>query len=110
LATRPDATRLVVSGIVGIPVATSPSPGAPPEWEAILDHPDMQEIPDPSMPSRLRPSCDRTDPSGERSLAFPPRRIVRTLQGLERNGAHATVQSICRDSLAPAIDATVSTL
>jgi hypothetical protein len=110
IATRPDATRLVVSGIVGIPEVTTPRPGAIPDWEAILDHPDMQEIPDPAMPSRLRPSCDRTDPSGERSLAFPPRRIVRTLQGLDRIGAHATVQSICQDSLTPAIDATLSTL
>lgn len=110
LATRIDSTRLVVSAIVGIPEATSPAPGTRPDWTSILGHPDMQEIYDPVGPSRLRPSCDRTDEAGDRSLAFPPRRIVRTLEALDRAGAHATVQTICRDDFSPVVDATVLAL
>lgn len=110
LATREDPTRLAVSAIVGIPETTNPARGARPDWDAILDHPDMQEVLDPAMPSRLRPSCDRTNEAGERALAFSPRRIVRTLQALDRAGAHATVQSLCRDDLGTAMDVTLDLL
>jgi hypothetical protein len=110
LATREDPTRLAVSAIVGIPEATSPARGARPDWDAILDHPDMREVLDPAMPSRLRPSCDRTGAAGERAIAHPPRRIVRTLQALDRAGAHATVQTLCRDDLGTAMDVTLDLL
>lgn len=110
LATREDPTRLAVSAIVGIPEATSPARGARPDWDAILDHPDMQEVLDPAMPSRLRPSCDRTNAAGEREVAYPPRRIVRTLQALDQAGAHATVQTLCRDDLGTAVDVTLDLL
>ncbi|MCB9621240.1 MAG: hypothetical protein H6724_17500 [Sandaracinus sp.] len=110
LATRRDPSLLAVGGIVGIPETTSPAPGTEADWDAILAHPDMQEMPDPSMPSRLRPSCDRTDEAGDRSLALPPRRIVRVLEGLDLAGANATVQSICRDDFGPAWNGLLSSI
>lgn len=39
-----------------------------------------------------------------RGLAFPPRRIVKTGQLLQSEGAAVTVQSICQADLTPAFD------
>ncbi|MCA9611541.1 MAG: hypothetical protein R3B99_34595 [Polyangiales bacterium] len=110
LATRRDPSLLAVGAIAGIPDTTSPTPGTDADWDAILAHPDMQETLDSGMPSRLRPSCERTDEAGERSIAFPPRRIVRVLEGLDDAGANATVQSICRDDLGPAWNGMLSSI
>ncbi|MCB9599842.1 MAG: hypothetical protein H6720_05740 [Sandaracinus sp.] len=107
LATRADPDLLVVAAITGVPEAVNPTPGAPIDYAAILAHPDMVEMVDPTMPSRLRPSCDRTDEAGERSIAFPPRRIVSMLQGLEAGGANAILQTICQDSFTGALEAVV---
>jgi hypothetical protein len=104
LATRTDPSNLIVTGIVGVPEEVTSIPGAATDFEGILAHPDMQEQLDPLMSSRLRPSCDRTDAAGERSVAFPPRRIVGVLRDLQRGGAHASVHSICHDDLEPELD------
>ncbi len=110
LATRDDPDLLVVAAIAGIPEETNPMAGSAIDYTAILNHPDMQEMVDPMTPSRLRPSCDRTDEAGERSIAFPPRRIVSTLQGLEERGANAVLQTICQDSFTGALQAIVQKL
>ena len=107
LATREDPGLLVVAAITGIPTATNPAVGEAIDYTGILAHPDMTELVDPSMPSRLRPSCDRTDEAGDRALAFPPRRIVSMLEQLEGRGASSTVQTICQDSFSSAIEAVV---
>ena len=108
LATRAAAPDLlVVAAITGIPDTTNPVPGADIDFAGILAHPDMVEQVDPMMPSRLRPSCDRTDEAGERSIAFPPRRIVSMLQQLDQRGANAILQTICQDSFAGALEAVI---
>ncbi len=107
LATRADPDLLVVAAITGIPEATNPESGAAIDYTGILAHPDMVEQVDPAMPSRLRPSCDRTDEAGERSIAFPPRRIVSMLQQLEARGANSILQTICQDSFTGALEAVV---
>jgi hypothetical protein len=50
---------------------------------------------------RLAPSCSRTDPSGVKTEATPPRRLVDLARQFGGNGR---VQSICRSVLTPAID------
>src|SRR5690606_13304931 len=60
--------------------------------------PRMIEMVDPSMPTRLVPSCNN-----ERGLAFPPIRIVKVAQLLDQAGAGVTVQSICQESYANAL-------
>lgn len=107
LATRADPDLLVVAAITGIPEATNPGTGEAIDYPGILGHPDMVEQVDPAMPSRLRPSCDRTDEAGERSIAFPPRRIVSMLQQLEARGANSILQTICQDSFTGALEAVV---
>lgn len=62
-------------------------------FDAILEHPDMEEMPDPANASVLRPSC--IAPEG-RGKAFPGRRIVQTARGLTALGASGVVASICR--------------
>ena len=85
-ASRPDLVALAV--LAGIPPETAvPLPSAA-DFTAMLEHPDMQERVDPETPTRLFPSC-----SSEIGLAFPPRRLVRTAEGL--GPYRATVQSIC---------------
>lgn len=108
LATRAaDPDLLVVAAITGIPEVTNPAPDVAIDYAGILAHPDMVEQVDPAMPSRLRPSCDRTDEAGERSIAFPPRRIVSMLQQLDARGANAILQTICQDSFTGALEAVV---
>ena len=69
-------------------------------YRLLLDHPAMQERPDPTSPpqsQRLMPSCGR-----DVTRAYPPRRIVEAARGFGANGA---VQSICNDDLGPAVAA-----
>jgi hypothetical protein len=103
LGLRRDPRRLVFGVLAGIPVHAIEDP-ARPDYEAILDDPDMQEIIDPSMPTRLRPSCNVPG----RGIAFPPRRIVRVARGLDAGGAGVVVGSLCQESFAAPIDAFVS--
>ena len=107
LATRADPSLLVVAGIVGIPEATNPEPGAIVDYAGILAHPDMVEQVNPANPSRLRTSCNRIDMSGQPSEAYPPRRIVSLLQQLDARGAGAVLQTICQDSFAGALQAVI---
>ena len=63
------------------------------EYQCLLDLPDMQEVIDNSAEGkgeRLTPSCDVAG-LGE---AFPPRRLVGLLRGVQEAGGSANVQSI----------------
>ncbi|MBX3272449.1 MAG: hypothetical protein KF729_19475 [Sandaracinaceae bacterium] len=103
LRTRPGL--LIYAPIVGIPVDLTPAAGARPDWDRLVsDNFDlrddrMEERVDPSMPSRLVPSCNVPG----RGIAFPPVRIVQVARGLEARGAGVTVQSICQDSFRGAL-------
>ncbi len=91
---RGDEDLLIYAAITGIPERLV---GA--GFDAILSDPDMQEMPDPAMPTRLRPSCNRPGTG----LAFPPKRIVQVAQGLEARGSNGIVQSICVDDFTNAL-------
>ncbi|MEM9070900.1 MAG: hypothetical protein AAGE52_20490 [Myxococcota bacterium] len=104
LATRQDRNLLVFAAITGIPEAINPSPDTPTDYAGILSNDLMQEMVDPAMPTRLRPSCNRPGTG----IAFPPRRIVSVAQQLDAGGATAIVQTICQDSYAAAIQAVIN--
>ncbi|MDQ3031945.1 MAG: hypothetical protein M3Y87_05965 [Myxococcota bacterium] len=94
LGLRRDPRRLVFGLIAGIPVDALPASGAA-DYDAILAHPNMMESIDPSMTTRLRPSCNVPG----RGVAFAPRRMVRVAQQLDQAGAHVALGSICDASL-----------
>jgi len=105
-ALRPDhPDRLVYSAIVGVPTDLVADADAL-DYPAILFDPRMQQAPDPSMPSRLTPSCNLPG----RGLAFPPVRLTQVAQGLQNAGAHAVVQSICQEDFTSAFDAILNRL
>ena len=56
----------------------------------------MLETVDPAMPNRLLPSCVT-----EHGVATPPTRLLEVARDLPGS----TVQSICQDDFAPAVDA-----
>lgn len=108
LAVRDD---VVFVPIVGVPPDLAPAPGQPPDYDVLVGSTDVRDprmIPqiDPSMPSRLIPSCS----SPGRGIAFPPVRIVQVAQGLAEAGARTSVQSICNDDVTPAVNALVQTI
>jgi hypothetical protein len=73
-------------------------------YDSILSHPQMQERPmNENIPAiaNVAPSCARIDSNGDRSEAYPPRRIVEVAKGI---GQNAIVQSICQDDFGPAMD------
>jgi hypothetical protein len=81
-------------------------------YSGILDDPRMFEAIDPETnpgtgTGNLRPSCVDIDPQGQRSVAYPPRRIVQLAREFGESGI---VQSICQDDFAPAIGAIVDTI
>lgn len=82
---------VVVAAITGTPVAFDSTPGAI-DYAALLADPSMQETVDLELMNRLVPSC--TAPMG-RGIAFPPRRIMEALQGIDESGARVVLQSIC---------------
>ena len=92
-----DATRITFSAIAGIP----PRLENERNYEVILNDPDMQLMPDPELPARLRPSCNRPGTG----IAFPPRRIVQVAAGLEARGVATTISSICTDDYTRTFDA-----
>jgi hypothetical protein len=96
-----DARRIHFLPIVGVPDEAAGS-----DFEAILAHPDMQELIDPSMPTRLRPSCNIPG----LGFAYPPRRIVDVGRLLDAQGASVSIQSVCQADFTPAIDALIALL
>ncbi|MBX3273713.1 MAG: hypothetical protein KF729_25840 [Sandaracinaceae bacterium] len=99
LAVRREPRDLVYAPIVGIPVDLE---GA--SYAAMLADPRMTERVDPSFPHRLAASCDVPG----RGTAFPPRRIVRAAEALERRGASTVVGSICQESYDGTVTAILS--
>ena len=97
-ALRPGRPDLVLfAAIVGVPPDSVPDPTNL-DYDAILAHPDMQEMIDPMDPNRLRTSCNVPG----LGIAFPSRRIV----GVARQMApHSIVQSICQADLRPIVTA-----
>lgn len=98
---RRDPHHLVFGAIVGVPVDAARMGLAP---EALLGLAEMQIRPDP-MTRALARSCTREGPI--RYGSPPPRRIVSVAAGLERLGAHTTVQSVCETDFAGPLDAIV---
>jgi hypothetical protein len=103
LATRRSPERLVVSVIAGIPPSVSTDTAT---YAQILALPEMQEEIDPTMMTRLRPSCNVAG----RGIAFAPRRVVALARELEERGAYTSAHSICQADFTPAIDALVDDL
>jgi len=97
--------RVVYAAIVGVPTDLVADPDAI-DYSAILADPRMQQAPDPSMPSRLTPSCNVVG----RGLAFPAVRITQVAQGLRAAGAHTVVQSVCQEDFTSAMDAILNRL
>ncbi|MBW2462719.1 MAG: hypothetical protein JRH11_13800 [Deltaproteobacteria bacterium] len=104
LASRITPDLLVYAIIAGVPTDAVPAPGADPNFDAILAHPDMVEQIDPDMMTRLKPSCNVAG----RGLAFPPRRMVQVAKELSAAGAGGIVQSICQADFTPALDAIIA--
>ncbi|MEM1414476.1 MAG: hypothetical protein AAGH15_06235, partial [Myxococcota bacterium] len=103
LAAGRDPRRLVFATIAGVPVDIGTPFGEAPDFAGILSDPLMIERVDDDNPNRLETSCNLPG----RGLAFAPRRLVQTAEGLAAQGAYATLQSICQSNLAPALDAIV---
>jgi hypothetical protein len=103
VATRTSPNDLIFVAVTGVPVDLVPSGGAT-SFAAILADPRMVESIDPSGPIRLVPSCDVPG----RGLAFPPRRIVSTAQGLAAEGVTAILGSICQEDLGAPVDAALA--
>lgn len=99
-AHRPDLFALAV--IAGIPVDAAVDRPTAADFEAILAHAAMIERVDPSLPTRLVPSCNEPG----RGVAFPPRRLVQVAAGVGEG--RSTVQSICQEDLSPAVAALAS--
>jgi hypothetical protein len=102
LGLRRNPNLLIFAGIVGVPVESVPDPENV-DYDAILRHPLMQEEIDPTMPTRLRPSCNVP----RRGIAFPPRRIVEVAKGIQAAGGQATIQSICQADYSGALTAII---
>lgn len=91
--------QLLFAALVGVPPDLVQDAGYA-DYDVMLADPRIQVRADPSMTSRLTPSCD--DPV--RGMAFPPVRFVTLASELQDNDAFTTVQSICQDDLTPAVD------
>lgn len=102
LALRDDPSLLVYAAITGVPPELVANPDTI-DFDALLADPRMTENIDPTMPTRLEPSCNIPG----RGLAFPPRRITTVAQLLERAGAAGIVQSICQDDFTGALNAII---
>jgi hypothetical protein len=97
-----DPRRVHYLLIAGVPTDVSGRS----DYGAILEHPDMIEQIDSTMPTRLRPSCNVAG----RGFAFPPRRMVELGRELDRGGASVSIQSICQADFTPAFDALLALL
>jgi hypothetical protein len=123
-ALKSDPSQVVFAAITGIPedadLDRENFNSDEERYQAILGHPDMQEVPDPNPESyepqpdtagqQLRPACTSTvEGQTERSRAFPGRRIVETMDGLARDntGVGTVVESICAEDFSPALNAIV---
>jgi hypothetical protein len=95
LALKDDPSRVVFAAISGVPTDLDTS-----DLSGVLADPRMLQAPDPSMPSRLTPSCNVAG----RGLAFPPVRLVEAAQGMRAAGAGAFVGSICQDDFGSVIE------
>ncbi len=99
LAARPGhPERVILGGVLGTPPDSGCNVGdmSTADFDCLLDHPAMQEVIDDSAEGkgeRLTPSCDVSG-LGE---AFPPRRLVQFLRGVQAAGGSANVQSICQN-------------
>jgi len=99
LAARPEhPERVIVAGVLGVPPDSGCNTGdmTTTDFDCLLDHPAMQEVIDESAMGkgeRLVPSCD----SAGLGEAFPPRRLVGFLRGVQASGGSANVQSICQN-------------
>ncbi len=89
---RPE--DVVLAAVTGTPVGFATPPGAI-DYDGLLAADEMQEQIDPVTGNRLLPSC--TAPEG-RGIAFPPRRIVQTLRGVDELGGRVVLHSICEES------------
>lgn len=105
LQLRRHPSRLVFAPIVGIPADIQPTPGGSVDWPLLISEDParrddrMEERIDPAMPSRLQPSCNVPG----RGVAYPPVRIARVAEAVERGGAHVTIRSICEEDFETSI-------
>jgi hypothetical protein len=106
LATRGWAEQLVFALLAGVPPDAASEPDVPPDYDAILSHPDMQVRVDPDMPMRLHPSC--SDPGT--SFAFPPRRLVEVARALDARGVVTAAPSLCEPDWTAAFDAILNAI
>jgi len=112
-ALKADPSQVVFAAITGIPEKPELDPGLfnteEDRYQAILDHVDMMEVPNPAeaadLNQQLTPACG----SSAADFAVPARRIVETAKGLaEANtGVGTVVESICAADYAPALNAIV---
>lgn len=99
LQLRARPSRLVFSGIVGVPTDRTGDDVA--DYDAALLDPRMIETPIGTPPNRLEPSCTTADGGA----AYPARRFVGVARGLDALGARTTLQSICATNFEPAMEA-----
>jgi hypothetical protein len=111
LAVRPDAADLLVfAAIAGVApdtlsahISTETVDGrvrTRVDYAGILDDASMREVPNADgtnvVPGCTRPDPDAPDDVSRVNSATPPRRLVQVAQGLEQQGAHGVVASICQ--------------
>jgi hypothetical protein len=88
---RGSPEDIVVAAITGTPTGFATPAGAI-DYDALLADPAMVETLDPVTGNRLLPSCESMN-----GMAYPPVRIVQTLEGLDELGARVVLHSICDD-------------
>jgi hypothetical protein len=111
---KDDPSQVVFAAITGIPedpmLDRENFNSDEERYQAILDHSDMEEVPDPAFDDQqnqqVRPAC--TAPAGAGSAA-PGVRVVETALGLAQGntGVGTVVESICAADYAPALNAIV---
>jgi hypothetical protein len=90
LGLRARPNDLVFAAIVGIPQETQSAMAEAPDFERILNHPDMTPRP-PTITAE--PSC-----SSLRGVSpFPPIRLVEAARGLSERGAGVSIVSVCSE-------------
>lgn len=107
MALRRNPALLVVATVAGVPSDLAPPPGIGSgelvaAYDRLLADPRLTESFEPTMVDarRLVPACTAVD-GGE---AFPARRLIEVMRGLELRGAGTSVVSICGNDFRPLLN------
>lgn len=102
LGLRGDPGMLFFAAITGVPPSLGGTFRSVFDFDALLEHPDMQVRPTADAVD-IEPSCATAD-----GVAYPPTRIVRTARSLALRGVDVALVSICSADLRTVIDGLIA--